>query len=666
MDGICNNWRFGFIIAAALAVCFGLVREVNRQVAEPYMDEIFHARQFVRYYEGDWFTWDPKLTTPPGLYLISILLLYFFVHLPIRFLSIFNVVLSRLPFIRWSFLHDYSIDYYWRLFSVSPLRFTRLSTSAPLLIPPLSGASSATSVPLLRLSDAIVILRCVNGLVFFPLFVYVCWCLLRHLHFGRQSISDLRFNFSPSQHFWLGLRTARIATMPTHFFFFFLYYTDGLSTLLVLTSYYFMTTAVSDLHGSMWFSRGMILSGVCGGLSILVRQTNVVWTGAIAGVALWRLDPSPDFRVIPRLLYSVFPFDVLRIPWTSQSNYQTKGVATSAVAGKKKSPTVIARNRYGLVWVGLHVVWPQTLSVCVFAFWVVFLNGGHIVLGHTEYHVAVVHWAQVVYLSAFLLLVAWPFTWNAVSNVWLSKGRNMGGGRMAACCAAACCAGSLLCMYSSRDIVHPFLLADNRHYMFYIWKRLLQHQVVRLLVVPICTGFFVGTILVYFGSTRAVGPCCTVVPHWCCCSESPIGETSKTKGREHSQASNALVSMGHASFPIGTFAKQRHVDPVDDVAWATGVAHASLLAIGSLICVVPAELLEVRYWTMSALFLLLHLPAEPGQRFRGYSEDLWSQGLATELLCLVAHTFVNVLVFYVFLYCPFATEEGNELSRFMY
>eukprot|EP00922_Rhytidocystis_sp_ex-Travisia-forbesii_P051306 GHVS01076166.1.p4 GENE.GHVS01076166.1~~GHVS01076166.1.p4 ORF type:complete len:100 (+),score=7.51 GHVS01076166.1:290-589(+) len=40
MDGICNNWRFGFIIAAALAVCFGLVREVNRQVAEPYMDEV--------------------------------------------------------------------------------------------------------------------------------------------------------------------------------------------------------------------------------------------------------------------------------------------------------------------------------------------------------------------------------------------------------------------------------------------------------------------------------------------------------------------------------------------------------------------------------------------------------------------------------------------------
>ena len=38
---------------------------------EPYMDEIFHVRQAHRYCDGDLWTWDPKITTPPGLYLVG-------------------------------------------------------------------------------------------------------------------------------------------------------------------------------------------------------------------------------------------------------------------------------------------------------------------------------------------------------------------------------------------------------------------------------------------------------------------------------------------------------------------------------------------------------------------------------------------------------------------
>ncbi|KAF9399003.1 hypothetical protein BGX21_006942 [Mortierella sp. AD011] len=40
----------------------------NKIVPHPYMDEIFHIPQAQRYCEGDFWTWDPKLTTPPGLY----------------------------------------------------------------------------------------------------------------------------------------------------------------------------------------------------------------------------------------------------------------------------------------------------------------------------------------------------------------------------------------------------------------------------------------------------------------------------------------------------------------------------------------------------------------------------------------------------------------------
>lgn len=35
------------------------------------MDEEFHYRQFGTYYQGDFETWDPKITTPPGLYYVQ-------------------------------------------------------------------------------------------------------------------------------------------------------------------------------------------------------------------------------------------------------------------------------------------------------------------------------------------------------------------------------------------------------------------------------------------------------------------------------------------------------------------------------------------------------------------------------------------------------------------
>lgn len=37
------------------------------------MDEEFHYRQFSTYYGGDFKTWDPKITTPPGLYYVQYL-----------------------------------------------------------------------------------------------------------------------------------------------------------------------------------------------------------------------------------------------------------------------------------------------------------------------------------------------------------------------------------------------------------------------------------------------------------------------------------------------------------------------------------------------------------------------------------------------------------------
>ncbi|KAL2541920.1 DIE2/ALG10 family [Abeliophyllum distichum] len=45
---------------------------VNRVVPEPYMDEIFHVPQAQQYCKGNFRSWDPMITTFPGLYFLSL------------------------------------------------------------------------------------------------------------------------------------------------------------------------------------------------------------------------------------------------------------------------------------------------------------------------------------------------------------------------------------------------------------------------------------------------------------------------------------------------------------------------------------------------------------------------------------------------------------------
>lgn len=49
---------------------------VNSTVRTPYLDEFFHVRQALTYWSHQWHIWDPKITTPPGLYLVSYVGLY--------------------------------------------------------------------------------------------------------------------------------------------------------------------------------------------------------------------------------------------------------------------------------------------------------------------------------------------------------------------------------------------------------------------------------------------------------------------------------------------------------------------------------------------------------------------------------------------------------------
>ncbi|KAI7881639.1 hypothetical protein K492DRAFT_176982 [Lichtheimia hyalospora FSU 10163] len=54
-------------LAVHCALLAATANLVNTHIPQSYMDEIFHIPQAQRYCSNDFSTWDPKLTTPPGL-----------------------------------------------------------------------------------------------------------------------------------------------------------------------------------------------------------------------------------------------------------------------------------------------------------------------------------------------------------------------------------------------------------------------------------------------------------------------------------------------------------------------------------------------------------------------------------------------------------------------
>eukprot|EP00094_Tigriopus_californicus_P006363 TCALIF_06127-PA protein Name:"Similar to ALG10B Putative Dol-P-Glc:Glc(2)Man(9)GlcNAc(2)-PP-Dol alpha-1,2-glucosyltransferase (Homo sapiens)" AED:0.03 eAED:0.03 QI:935/0.5/0.66/1/1/1/3/514/266 len=95
------------------------------------------------------------------------------------------------------------------------------------------------------------------------------------------------------------------------------------------------------------------------------------------------------------------------------------------------------------------------------------LNEG-IVVGDREAHVACFHPTQVLYFCAFCLGLAWPFLLPLLP-AFLTFGRRHY--RLIIFQAILC-----YCIVDVYSLAHPYLLADNRHYTFYIWRRLLDRS----------------------------------------------------------------------------------------------------------------------------------------------------------------------------------------------
>lgn len=113
------------------------------------------------------------------------------------------------------------------------------------------------------------------------------------------------------------------------------------------------------------------------------------------------------------------------------------------------------------------------LSFLAFLIW----NGG-IVVGDREAHKPVLHIPQIFYFSSFTLLFAWPYMLPKCKDFLSFIKRHFYFTIVFTVLVAV--------IIHFNTLVHPYLLADNRHYTFYAWNKFFnRYTLFKYLLIPV-------------------------------------------------------------------------------------------------------------------------------------------------------------------------------------
>ncbi|KAM0286516.1 hypothetical protein ACHAQH_000944 [Verticillium albo-atrum] len=450
------------VIAAGLMV-YGCASTwlnlVNDFVPDPYLDEFFHIPQAQLYCKNKFTEWDDKITTPPGLYLIS------------RFLILIGSLITQ------------------------------------------TTAEQACGAKDLRLHNA-----------FATLGVFFCAVYCRHyIEAQRRTISGRPLLQAVSGY---SLMTGlNISLFPVLFFFSGLYYTDVFSTLLVLVAYLNHLNRVSRPSNGVRNDAFTVILGVS---ALGLRQTNIFWVvvymGGLEAVhAIRLLKPKAESQqCMVKLTEYLNHFarrsslgDIhdlpLNLAWPHNLCFSALSIGVAVVC----NPLHILR------W-----VWPHVAIMGCFVSFIVW-NGG-VVLGDKSNHIATIHLPQMLYIWPFFAFFSAPLFVPSILGVlrdisWIFRPRpgktqatnkasreecsvptsqmmqlepvtssrcersNRRDDRRGDCAHVQTMRdifhprsyrytiwilAALVCwvIILKNTIIHPFTLADNRHYMFYIFR----------------------------------------------------------------------------------------------------------------------------------------------------------------------------------------------------
>ncbi|XP_038689928.1 dol-P-Glc:Glc(2)Man(9)GlcNAc(2)-PP-Dol alpha-1,2-glucosyltransferase [Tripterygium wilfordii] len=505
-------------LAVAAIICLWVIPIsiiVNRIVPEPYMDEIFHIPQAQQYCRGNFKSWDPMITTPPGLYCLSI------VH-----------VVSLFP-----------------------------------------GMYFIQAVPSLLELCTSAVLRFTNGVlaVFCGILIYE---IVTHL--------------SPS----LDKRKATVqavvlALYPLHWFFTFLYYTDVASLTAVLAMY--LACLRKKFH----------ISALLGAVAVVIRQTNVVWVLFVVCTGVIDLGNERNKIKVDGPLLS-----------NRETGHatMTSRITLGSNLKQRKSSGVVEIDNYStssqsaflrtqssgflgeiqaIILKSWHIKWELLVSfspfIIILVSFVAFVhwNGG-VVLGAKEAHAVSPHLAQVMYYGLVSALAMAPLHFSLARAADLlcpfRKNKLLSFLQWLAVLTVG------LVSVHFFSIAHPYLIADNRHYPFYLWRKVVNaHWLMKYLLVPL----YVYSWFSIFNLLGKVRPKIWVLAYF--------------------------------------------------------LATAAVL--------IPAPLIEFRYYTIPFYFLVLHSPAVDSRSW---------------LMMGILYMAVNVFTMMMFLFRPFQWDHEPGVQRFIW
>ncbi|KAF4959617.1 hypothetical protein FGADI_1540 [Fusarium gaditjirri] len=458
-----NSRLEGFLFYFLSVASVSWLYAVSALVPEPYLDEVFHIPQAQKYCQGRFQEWDDKITTPPGLYLLSLI--------------------------------------------------------TPGVVRPSSSVSGYfCDVKSLRATNVIV-------LVILALLVLKCRREIEARLYETHTSTRLRITSQYAVHTALN-----IALFPLLFFFSGLYYTDVASTAAVLVTYLNHLKRIGRDRSSALNDLTTVFLGI---VTLFFRQTNVFWVvvymGGLEAVhAVKTLRPEQvDQPVILTLFRQIKYFawryslgDIhdppLHMMWPDDMLFCVLSLGIAAIC----NPIRVIRQ-----------IWPYVAVLVSFGGFVAW-NGG-VVLGDKSNHVATVHLPQMLYIWPFFAFFSLPLLVpyalpiiNIVLRILPQAGSPTSTGKPAPRAETNAepasfsfsksrrsrnsksdsAAGSSdrkyprpskpleiasfifeiklilgplyllativlsLAIVRYNTIIHPFTLADNRHYMFYIFR----------------------------------------------------------------------------------------------------------------------------------------------------------------------------------------------------
>ncbi|XP_068626010.1 dol-P-Glc:Glc(2)Man(9)GlcNAc(2)-PP-Dol alpha-1,2-glucosyltransferase [Battus philenor] len=267
-----------------------------------------------------------------------------------------------------------------------------------------------------------------------------------------SSMLQFIYGNQTESHFRIILQTISLSILPPLYFFSHVYYTDTLS-LTFLLAY----TRVCFSNGSRLL---MILFGSC---AILMRQTNIAWIGMVF------LYKGMDVFVRSSRVFGNTCLNKSRLSTRSYISKETDSsklkryydLYDAYAAFVYHGSTCLTTFANFLTGEDITFLSAQLVLIGSFMAFVIF-NGG-IVIGDKKAHEATLHLPQLLYFLLFYGIFGLPYVLAKMKTTLiliLKKKRNA---------LALAVAFAVIVHYNT--VVHPYLLADNRHYTFYIWNR---------------------------------------------------------------------------------------------------------------------------------------------------------------------------------------------------